>query len=747
VAKCLNTQLDEDIPSLGQTNEEVRQNIRVNLWSMALKLRLEITKYDKNNKFQLFLVSLIVTSSIIVLTYLNALLQHILKTGKTVNYLVIVSTIIGFNYKKSYVEDEKVVYTCLGIQLLPFIGLFLLLAYDVYVIGVITALESEIEEKIHRIDNTDIELRQPIDKMQDEDILKEINIARKSIFGIGKRKGSDDSDSEENHNTEYAALSKLELGADLKEKKLDTVPEDTIIENDQDLELYLLDEQDRQEIKIKALRIGGDVDLRKYTGYETLKELDLHPWNFYEYYEVEKKKDKKGFSKYLKDMRRLKKKIIDTDSDSEESLDKDKENEGGPDNTEKEENVNISNQNASPDMRRDFNILIYYHRNMKKYSSLTILRFILEIQQRFIGAIFLLIVLVKDIPCVIIIYWWYIIYFYGTTKNAKQLQITNLFIAGITLLQYFIVLMRQNVTDENETNLLISYMNRVITTQSPDSFEKQFDFVFKVLGIVKTAKNTTLLFDSIPTVMFQITIFYYDFFLLYCAERIETFLLKVNKEIFFVRKNDYGQYEYVINFKEWKDPLGKVLNAMISISTVRLIEITVVFLLILNIYQGKLIWNFIRLIILFMIYSNVAFRTIYETEHVRGRLKFVLKFSVFYLWVRVITISLIAIDFALLNNGESTTKYLSILNIEPFEKFILVVEFFVMEYVSSIYFKDSYIEAVNAIVEKKKVRSNLVAQCITYDTNEEKLMKYIEGFSERIALEKDIATLNATIEE
>ena len=148
-----------------------------------------------------------------------------------------------------------------------------------------------------------------------------------------------------------------------------------------------------------------------------------------------------------------------------------------------------------------------------------------------------------------------------------------------------------------------------------------------------------------------------------------------------------------------------------------------------------------------MIYSNVAFRTIYETEHVRGRLKFVLKFSVFYLWVRVITISLIAIDFALLNNGESTTKYLSILNIEPFEKFILVVEFFVMEYVSSIYFKDSYIEAVNAIIEKKKVRSNLVAQCITYDTNEEKLMKYIEGFSERIALEKDIATLNATIEE
>lgn len=397
-------------------------------------------------------------------------------------------------------------------------------------------------------------------------------------------------------------------------------------------------------------------------------------------------------------------------------------------------------------MRKKFNILIYYHRNVKKYHHLQILRFILDIQQRFIGAIFMLIVLMKDIPVIIIVYWTYIIYFYMTTKDAKQLNITNYFIAAITLLQYFIVLMRQTVTDGTEQDLLISYINRVVMQQPAAAFEKQFKVLFSFLGIVKGAKATTLLFDSIPTVMFQITIFYYDFFLLFCAERIETFLLKIKKEIFFVRKDEMGRNEYLINFKEWKDSMSQLLNSVISICTVRLIEITVVFLLILNIYQGTLIWNFIRMIILFMTYSNVAFRTMHELDVVRIRLNFVLSLSIIYLWIRVITISLIAIRVAMLSFAQ-TGNILSILNIGPLEKFILVVEFFLMEYISYIYFEPVYKEAVNAIIKKKRVRSAMIGLCITYDSNEEKLMQYIEGFSERIALEKDIATLNATIEE
>jgi hypothetical protein len=398
-------------------------------------------------------------------------------------------------------------------------------------------------------------------------------------------------------------------------------------------------------------------------------------------------------------------------------------------------------------MRKNFNILVYYHRNVKKYSTLVILRFILDIQQRLIGAIFLLIVLVKDIPVIIGVYWSYIVYFYVTPKNAKQLQITNYFIMGITLLQYFIVLMRQIVVDGPDNYLLISYINKVITNQNPSDFEANFSLLFKLLGIVKNANPTTLLFDSIPTVMFQITIFYYDFFLLFCAERIETFLLKIKKEIFFVRKDEYGRDEYVINFKEWKDPLGKLLSSIISMSTARLIEIAVVILLILNIYQGKLIWNFIRLIIMFMIYANVAFRTLGEVDIVRGRLKFVLSLSIFYLWLRVVTISLIAIDIAVINNSSAITNFLNILNIEPFEKLILVIEFFMMEYISSIYFTKQYQESVDQLLEKKTVRSTLIGQCITYDNNEEKIMQYIEGFAERIALEKDITDLKEIVDE
>jgi hypothetical protein len=113
--------------------------------------------------------------------------------------------------------------------------------------------------------------------------------------------------------------------------------EDYNIADDKDLELFLLDEQDRQEIRIKALRTGGEVDLKKYTGYESLKELDLHPWNFYEFYEVERKKYAVDFTKFLREMRRNKKKIIDTDSESENSND----------NNDADQNPLVENENVA----------------------------------------------------------------------------------------------------------------------------------------------------------------------------------------------------------------------------------------------------------------------------------------------------------------------------------------------------------------------------------------------------------------
>lgn len=389
------------------------------------------------------------------------------------------------------------------------------------------------------------------------------------------------------------------------------------------------------------------------------------------------------------------------------------------------------------------NILIYYHRNTKKYNTLLILRFILDIQQRFIGAIFVLIVLIKESPLPVIIYWCYIVFFYLTKKDARQLKITNIFIAIVTLLQYSIIMMQQTVTDEQKDYKLISYIFKVLASKEPGAFEDNFKVLFTILGLNSPTQQTTLLYDSIPTVLFQITIFYYDFFLLFCAERLETVLLRIRTGIYYVLEDALGKKYYLINFQEWKDSAGKILLSIISLCTVRLIEISLVILLILNIFQAKPVWNFARLIILFMIYSNVAFRGLIEQPIVRKRLKFVLSLSIFYLWLRVVTISFITV----LVSNFYKSRFLEILTIEKWEKFLLVIEFFMMEYISSIYFSEAYQRVTEKTIKKKKIRSNLIAQCITYDKNEEKLLRYIEGFSERISLENDISNLNKIIEE
>lgn len=108
------------------------------------------------------------------------------------------------------------------------------------------------------------------------------------------------------------------------------------------------------------------------------------------------------------------------------------------------------------------NVLIYYHANAKKFSILRTLNFFLDIQQRFIGALFMLIVLNKNSLVFVFLYWAYIIYFYASTHDAKQLRITNQFIMVVTLSQYFIVLCQEVVPMSrgglpNENFALIDY--------------------------------------------------------------------------------------------------------------------------------------------------------------------------------------------------------------------------------------------------------------------------------------------------
>ncbi len=304
---------DEDLnPKF--TNEEVRKYTRTNLFSLALKLRYSITKYDGDNKYKLFLVTKIVMTCILLLTYVNALLQNIFakkpQAASFIKYLKIVSTVFGFRY---YRIDNS----CLASDLLPFIILFIALAYDVYVIGIIGNLQREIKRKIENIENADDEFRQE-SKKENKDSEKDGGFEEQKRL---LRKNSDEEDVDSDKEEDFKDLFTLELGADKKEtilEKLDLTnllnPEQ--LEGNKDIELALLDDQDRQEIKIRALKQGDEESLKTYTCYDTLEVLDLHRWNFYEFYVICKQMDERNFRKYMLDIRKFKNRKEETSSDS-----------------------------------------------------------------------------------------------------------------------------------------------------------------------------------------------------------------------------------------------------------------------------------------------------------------------------------------------------------------------------------------------------------------------------------------------
>jgi hypothetical protein len=736
------------------TNEFVRKGAKTDLFALALKLRIKITEYDKDNKYTLFLVSLITTTSILLLTYFNALLQNIfsnnLKVAVFIKWLKIISTIFGFKYYRNEA-------TCLADELLPFIGLFMMLAYDVYVIQIIHTLQKDLQRKIEIIDKKDVEFRKETLKPAEENMRE---LTQKEIDDYehetnkgkkGNKKTSSDDEAEEEE--DFQDIFQLELGADEKEmvlEKMDlaAMEADELAKN-KDIELALLDDKDRQEVKIRALRIGDEESLKKYTDYDALEDLDLHRWNFYEFYIIGKNKGEKDFRSHMLELRKFKNKNEEESSDSENQDDTDDSDEIFDPNADKDKL-----KNKYPCMQERKNILIYFYQNVKKYTFMKILKFFLDILQRFIGAIFIMIVLQKASPLVVILYWLFIIYFYYAEHNAVQLQRTSIFMSAITLFQYSVILLQQKIPNQKpngteEQVMLVDYIWFLINNEDSTiaKLSQTFDFPFKFIGIL-SLNQLSLLYDSIPTVLFQVTMFYYDFFLLYCAENIETIFLKFKKVIFNCQNDPTGRVEHIImiNHKLWKDFLTSTYLSIQSFCTVRLIEIMTIILLTLNIFYPSPIWNFFRLSILFFFYAKVAFRTIDDSKQVRERLTTILTFAVVYLWARVVIST--AIDcYDVLKPNTDYDKTIKLLYISSGEKLILVLEFFLVEYIRSVYFDKDFIEFTEKIIEKKIVRAKLIAVCMTYNHNEEKLMKYIDGFKERIELEEDIHKLQQIIDE
>lgn len=284
-----------------------------------------------------------------------------------------------------------------------------------------------------------------------------------------------------------------------------------------------------------------------------------------------------------------------------------------------------------------------------------------------------------------------------------------------------------------------------LTQTNKDGLTDNYNFFFRAIGVIGL-NQSTLLFDSIPTILFQITIFYYDFFLLFCAEQLETTLLRIKKEIYFVLPHPIFKSAFEIDFNRWKDFTTKVLLSLQSLFVVRLIEIMICILLILNIFYASPVWNFLRLAVLFSLYSNVAFRSISEEDvkRVRQRLYRILFFAIIYLWVKVVIVNFLGVFYQTSNSPPSV---LSMLVIDNGEIYILAIEFFLIEYVRSKYLEEEYKDTADVLLAKKRIRAQLIGLCMTYESNESKLMNYLNEFSQRIKLEDSLSKLYSAIEK
>lgn len=300
------------------TNEEVRNYAKTDLFDIALNLRLRITEHDKLKKSQLFKIAWVVITCILIMTYINALIQNIfhntLSWQSALTMLRFFTTILGCKY-------DKQASTCLADELMYFVVIFVFLAYDVYVIQVITKLEIQINRQLNtikksapeyatmKLDAVEADENTPV--IGANDILNAM--ASQSKKKKQGKKKVDDDDIDSDNADDFEDVDDLDLGIEDQEdeyKLLKDLEEARLNEggNPKDIELGLLDEQDQQDIKIRALRSGDEAsNLKAYNNYEALEKLGLFKWNFYEFYLVVPCEEEEKFKSFMIETRRARK--------------------------------------------------------------------------------------------------------------------------------------------------------------------------------------------------------------------------------------------------------------------------------------------------------------------------------------------------------------------------------------------------------------------------------------------------------
>lgn len=208
-----------------------------------------------------------------------------------------------------------------------------------------------------------------------------------------------------------------------------------------------------------------------------------------------------------------------------------------------------------------------------------------------------------------------------------------------------------------------------------------------------------------------------------------------------------GKRTTIIDYKKWKDVSYKILQYFINICYVRINELVLIYQLIVNILTVKPVWKMLRLSFIAVYYSLIGFRSIKEYKLIKTRIKRVLLWLQFFVWFRVIfgklaEIGIEAYRIVVTANAGSNDAYNlknkkvlelqttlnNYLELDSFAKILTVIELFLVEIVYGLYNSDIFLERQERILEKKKMRAELISLCMAYQQNENKLMKVVKCY-------------------
>ena len=194
-----------------------------------------------------------------------------------------------------------------------------------------------------------------------------------------------------------------------------------------------------------------------------------------------------------------------------------------------------------------------------------------------------------------------------------------------------------------------------------------------------------------------------------------------------------GKKLTVIDYKKWKDVSYKILQYFVNICYVRINELVIIYQLTINILTVKAVWKLLRLIFVGIYYSLIGFRSIKEYKLIIQRIKKMLIWMQFFVWVRVIFGKLAEISIEIYRiwitagtetkpqydeKNKSVIQIQNLMNehlaLDSFSKILTVLELFLVEIVFGLYNSDIFLQRQQRILDKKVTRADLISLCMAY---------------------------------